>query len=118
MRFSLDQAVNRTQVNVDYFEPAERNERERLPVEERVRGFVEATKTFSAGVATAEAARCMTCGACIECDNCFVFCPDMSVVKDPEQDERYVILEQYCKGCGLCAAECPRGVIHLEQVAI
>jgi NADPH-dependent glutamate synthase beta subunit-like oxidoreductase len=118
LRYSLDQAVNRTQVNVDYFEPARRNERERLPVEERVRGFDEATTSFAAEVATAEAARCMTCGACIECDNCFVFCPDMSVVKDPEHDERYVILEQYCKGCGLCAAECPRGVIHLEQVAI
>lgn len=116
-RYSLDQAVNRKQVNVDYFEPAERNERERLPVEERVRGFVEATRSFPAETAVAEAARCMTCGACIECDNCFVFCPDMSVVKDPEHDERYVILEQYCKGCGLCAAECPRGVIHLEQVA-
>jgi NADPH-dependent glutamate synthase beta subunit-like oxidoreductase len=117
-RYSLDQAVNRTQVNVDYFDPAERNERERLPVEERVRGFVEAVKSFPAEVAVTEAARCMTCGACIECDNCFVFCPDMSVVKDPEQDERYVILEQYCKGCGLCAAECPRGVIQLEQVAL
>ena len=117
-RYSLDQAVNRTQVNVDYFEAAERNERERLPVEERVRGFVEAVRSFPAEVAAAEAARCMTCGACIECDNCFVFCPDMAVVKDPEQDERYVILEQYCKGCGLCAAECPRGVIHLEQVAL
>jgi len=117
-RYSLDQAVNRKQVNVDYFEAAERNERERSPVEERVHGFVEAVTSFSAEVAAAEAARCMTCGSCIECDNCFVFCPDMSVVKDPENDERYVILEQYCKGCGLCAAECPRGVIHLEQVAL
>jgi NADPH-dependent glutamate synthase beta subunit-like oxidoreductase len=117
-RYSLDQAVNRKQVNVAYFEAAERNERERLPVEERVRGFVEATRTFPAGVAAAEAARCMTCGSCIECDNCFVFCPDMAVVKAAEQDDHYVILEQYCKGCGLCAAECPRGVIRLEQVAL
>lgn len=115
-RYSLDQAVNRSQVNVDYFEAAERNERESLPVEERVQGFVEAIRSFPAEVAAAEAARCMTCGACIECDNCFVFCPDMAVVKDAGEDERYVILEQYCKGCGLCAAECPRGVIQLEQV--
>jgi NADPH-dependent glutamate synthase beta chain and related oxidoreductases len=117
-RYSLDQAVNRKQVNVAYFEAAERNERERLPVEERVHGFVEATRTFPAGVAAAEAARCMICGSCIECDNCFVFCPDMAVVKAAEQDDHYVILEQYCKGCGLCAAECPRGVIRLEQVAL
>lgn len=117
-RYSLDQAVNRKQVNVAYFEAAERNERERLPVEERVHGFVEATKSFPPAAAAAEAARCMTCGSCIECDNCFVFCPDMAVVKATDQEDRYVILEQYCKGCGLCAAECPRGVIHLEQVAL
>jgi Pyruvate/2-oxoacid:ferredoxin oxidoreductase delta subunit len=27
---------------------------------------------------------------------------------------RYEIDYDYCKGCGLCAAECPRGAIEME----
>jgi Pyruvate/2-oxoacid:ferredoxin oxidoreductase delta subunit len=58
----------------------------------------------------------MTCGTCIECDNCFIFCPDTAVAKDADRETHYAILEQYCKGCGLCVAECPRGAVHLEAV--
>ncbi len=61
--------------------------------------------------AIAEANRCLSCGVCNECDNCFNFCPDMAVIKTAEG---YQVNLDYCKGCGLCAAECPRGPLHME----
>lgn len=114
--YMLEQAVNRAEVNVFYFDLAGRNERTRADAEARLAGFGETVTGYADETAAAEAARCMTCGTCIECDNCFVFCPDTAVKKDQERETHYVILDQYCKGCGLCAAECPRGAVHLEAV--
>ena len=64
-----------------------------------------------------EARRCLSCGNCFECDNCFGVCPDNAVVKlGPDQGFRIDL--DFCKGCGLCAKECPCGAIEMtpEQV--
>jgi NADPH-dependent glutamate synthase beta subunit-like oxidoreductase len=60
-----------------------------------------------------EAARCFKCGTCTECDTCFTFCPDFAIVKKPGGG--YAVDLQYCKGCGVCAEECPRGAMHLRR---
>ena len=39
-----------------------------------------------------------------------MYCPDNAV--RPEKDS-YIILYTYCKGCGICAEECPKGAISL-----
>lgn len=42
---------------------------------------------------------------CIQCLFCWVYCPDMSVkVKDGKREDFDF---DYCKGCGICAIECP-----------
>jgi 2-oxoacid:acceptor oxidoreductase delta subunit (pyruvate/2-ketoisovalerate family) len=46
---------------------------------------------------------------CIECENCYIFCPDGCVNKSYEIDY------DYCKGCGICAYECPVDAIILER---
>jgi Pyruvate/2-oxoacid:ferredoxin oxidoreductase delta subunit len=114
----LSQAVAATEVNVYYFPPAERTEKERTAAERRLDDFREVALAYTTAQAESEAGRCMSCGLCIECDNCFVFCPDMAIKKDADRDEHYAVLEQYCKGCGLCVVECPRGAVHLEQVTL
>jgi NADPH-dependent glutamate synthase beta subunit-like oxidoreductase len=59
-----------------------------------------------------EARRCLSCGNCFECDNCYGVCPDNAVLKlGPGQG--FKIDLDYCKGCGLCAAECPCGAIKM-----
>ena len=44
---------------------------------------------------------------CIDCDNCIIFCPASSVNK--QHDINY----DYCKGCGICAHECPSDAIEM-----
>jgi 2-oxoacid:acceptor oxidoreductase delta subunit (pyruvate/2-ketoisovalerate family) len=59
-----------------------------------------------------EARRCLSCGNCFECDNCYGVCPDNAVIK-LGPGKRFQFNYDYCKGCGLCAAECPCGAIRM-----
>ncbi len=47
---------------------------------------------------------------CNRCGACWMYCPDIAVRPD---EEAYMILYKYCKGCGICAEECPKGAIIL-----
>lgn len=57
-----------------------------------------------------EAGRCLSCGNCNLCGICWFFCPDLAVRPEGDMD----ILPDYCKGCGICARECPGGVLEME----
>jgi len=76
--------------------------------------FEEVELGFIDSFAQREAGRCFNCGSCTECDNCFVFCPDFAVLRTGDPEHPYRIDTDYCKGCGICAYECPRGAIQLE----
>lgn len=62
-----------------------------------------------------EAERCFSCGLCRECENCFNFCPEPAVKRTGNSERPYAVDYDYCKGCGICAKECPRGVIVMEE---
>ncbi|NOZ58631.1 MAG: 4Fe-4S dicluster domain-containing protein [Euryarchaeota archaeon] len=49
---------------------------------------------------------------CIDCGNCWIFCPE-SCVSRSEEGEYSADLD-YCKGCGICANECPTEAIKME----
>ncbi len=57
-----------------------------------------------------EAERCFSCGRCTNCDSCLVFCPDGIIFRD---GSGYRIDQEYCKGCGICVAECPRRAMEM-----
>ena len=60
-----------------------------------------------------EAKRCLSCGGCNECDRCVTFCPE-GVLK--RVGSAFEFDYSYCKGCGVCAAECPRNVIFMSHL--
>jgi len=74
--------------------------------------FDEVTGGLDETNALYEARRCLSCGNCFECDNCYGVCPDNAVLK-LGPGKRFQIDLDYCKGCGLCAAECPCGAIKM-----
>jgi NADPH-dependent glutamate synthase beta subunit-like oxidoreductase len=81
--------------------------RRRSTFEEVVGGLDESNTLF-------EARRCLSCGNCFACDNCYGVCPDNAVRKlQPGEPYGYAIDLDYCKGCGMCAAECPCGAIAM-----
>ena len=67
--------------------------------------------------AVAEAGRCMSCGMCLECDNCVIYCPRDAVVrvdKSKSTTGRYVdTIYTRCIGCHICADVCPSGYIQM-----
>ena len=78
----------------------------------RTGSFDEVQGGLSADNALFEARRCLSCGNCFECDNCYGVCPDNAVIKlGPGQ--RFAFNYDYCKGCGVCVAECPCGAIEM-----
>jgi Pyruvate/2-oxoacid:ferredoxin oxidoreductase delta subunit len=110
-----EEAVTYKEVNTFYFSRSQAVKNNLLQATERVQNFQEVQLGISEGQALSEAARCFNCGLCVQCDNCFYFCPDMAVKKGNSGEKEYSILEQYCKGCGLCVKECPRGAIVLKE---
>jgi ferredoxin len=61
----------------------------------------------------AEAKRCMSCGLCMDCETCWMYCTNNCFVKLPK-GEHYKIKLELCNGCKKCADACPCGYIELH----
>ncbi len=105
------------EINTAYFDDLARIEAGAREIADRIKSFDEVRQGFTEQEMTREARRCFSCGTCPACDNCFIFCPDAAVIKVHDDPNRFYIVDtEYCKGCGLCAAECPRYCIVMKPV--
>ncbi len=108
--------VSFKEINTFYFPVSPRTERKTAGPAVRLQDFSETRLALSEEEALAQAGRCFSCGHCIKCDNCYYYCPDMAVIREPSPEKPYGIEDRYCKGCGLCVEECPRGAVVLKEV--
>ncbi|HSU31659.1 MAG TPA: NAD(P)-binding protein [Bryobacteraceae bacterium] len=99
-------------LNTWYYSDAPQTVQSTLELARRESTFTEIAKGLDQSNALFEARRCLSCGNCFECDNCYGVCPDNAVIKLGE-GRGFQINYDYCKGCGLCAAECPCGAIDM-----
>ena len=99
-------------LNTWYYSDAPKTLRPTLDTVRRQSTFEEVTQGLDETNALYEARRCLSCGNCFECDNCYGVCPDNAVVK-LGPGRRFEVNYDYCKGCGLCAEECPCGAIDM-----
>jgi 2-oxoacid:acceptor oxidoreductase delta subunit (pyruvate/2-ketoisovalerate family) len=104
-------------LNTWYYSDAPKTVRPMLDIIRRQSSFDEVQGGLDEKNALFEARRCLSCGNCFECDNCYGVCPDNAVIK-LGPGKRFEFNYDYCKGCGLCAAECPCGAIKMVAEAI
>lgn len=94
-----------------YYSDAPKQVRQKLDGARRSSNFDEVVIGLDEDTALFEARRCMSCGNCFGCDNCFGVCPDNAIIKIKPGE--YEFKYDYCKGCGVCAMECPCGAISM-----
>ncbi len=99
-------------LNTWYYADAPRTVAPQLEAIRRGGTFDEVDLGLDESNALFEARRCLSCGNCFGCDNCYGVCPDNAVLKLNGNGD-YAIDYDYCKGCGICAQECPCGAIAM-----
>ena len=105
------------QLNPWYYTDAPKTVRPLLDLARRTSTFDEVRGGLDETNALFEARRCLSCGNCFECDNCYGVCPDNAVIK-LGPGKRFEFNYDYCKGCGICVAECPCGAIEMVPETI
>ncbi len=101
-------------LNLWYFGDHGRREQAVLDPGTRAADFEEVVAGLTAEAAAFEAARCLSCGNCFECDGCLGACPEDAVIK-LGVGHRYRFDYDACTGCGSCYRQCP--VHAIEMVA-
>ncbi|MGD9583433.1 MAG: NAD(P)-binding protein [Lysobacterales bacterium] len=114
---SKPQAARFEQLNPWYYSDAPKTLRPQLDLARRTSSFDEVQGGLTEDNALFEARRCLSCGNCFECDNCYGVCPDNAVIK-LGPGLRFAFNYDYCKGCGVCVAECPCGAIEMQPEPI
>ena len=104
-------------LNTWYYTDADRSVQPELDLLRRRSSFEEIHGGLDRTTALFEARRCLSCGNCFECDNCYGVCPDNAVIK-LGPGRRFEFNYDFCKGCGICAVECPCGAIEMEPETI
>ena len=111
-RSKAQDLVEFDQINIEYFQPADRVYEPYLELVDRTASFTECEPGLAPDAVKSEAERCFNCGTCSACDNCRLFCPEAAVLVN--KAVRRIDLD-YCKGCGVCVTECPRNAMAMEE---
>jgi NADPH-dependent glutamate synthase beta subunit-like oxidoreductase/Pyruvate/2-oxoacid:ferredoxin oxidoreductase delta subunit len=108
----LPPAISADKVKLDWYKPAERHERAQVAVAERAPD-TEIELGLSEAHVVEEAKRCMSCGMCMDCETCWMYCTPNCFVKLPK-GEHYKAKLELCDGCKKCADVCPCGYIEMN----
>ena len=83
-------------------------------IDERLGGMdVEVNMGLTVDDAVLESRRCMSCGYCMDCEKCWMYCQDQAIDKPMEPGALYRFKLGNCTGCSKCAEICPCGFIEM-----
>jgi NADPH-dependent glutamate synthase beta subunit-like oxidoreductase len=99
-------------LHLPIYSDAERRVQVVLPAGTRATGFAEVMAGLSEAEASYEAQRCLSCGNCFECDQCYAACPEQAIEK-LGPGRRYRYLYDRCTGCAVCFETCPCHAIEM-----
>lgn len=98
---------------LSHYEKTPRQVPAQVDMEHRMELDTEVNLGYSPEQLLAEANRCMSCGYCMDCEKCWMYCQDQAIVKPPDGDYPYAWKLENCTGCSKCAEICPCGFIEM-----
>ena len=111
---AVNEVVAPEAINLNHFQRVPRHRDDLRAGSGGAGDFAEVNRGVGAEAALQEAARCFNCGTCNECELCVIYCGDVAIHRSGN-GARFEIDLEHCKGCGVCAAECPRGAITMTR---
>ena len=105
-------AVTFEMLHLGMFTDAARTQQRELSPTERIAGFDEVLSGIDRTEAKYEAQRCLSCGNCFECDQCYAACPEEAIEK-LGPGRRYRFDYERCTGCAVCFEVCPCHAIEM-----
>jgi NADPH-dependent glutamate synthase beta subunit-like oxidoreductase len=99
-------------LHLPVYSDAAQSVQQTLPMEQRITSFTEVQSGLSAHEASYEAKRCLSCGNCFECDQCYASCPEQAIER-LGPGKRYRYLYDRCTGCAVCFETCPCHAIEM-----
>ncbi len=103
-------------LHLPVFSDVDVSQQRRLEDSQRLSGFDEVMAGLSEAAARHEAQRCLSCGVCFECDNCFAACPEQAIAK-MGPGNGYSVDPMKCTGCAVCFEQCPCHAIEMVAEA-
>jgi len=75
---------------------------------------LEIDHTLSSEQACQEAERCLSCGLCFGCQQCFMYCnaAGFTRIEQAAPGRYYAMALEACEGCGKCIELCPCGYLE------
>ena len=105
--------VDFSMLNLPVFSDANPSVQKTVAVSARTESFAEVVAGLTEPQARREAQRCLSCGTCFECDNCYAACPEGAIVK-LGRGLRYRYDYAKCTGCAVCFEQCPCHAIEMN----
>jgi NADPH-dependent glutamate synthase beta subunit-like oxidoreductase len=112
---ALPEPVSFAMLNLPVYSDAAPAAQPVLPAAARGEGFAEVLAGLTDAQARREARRCLSCGVCFECDNCYAACPEDAIQK-LGPGAGYRVIDALCTGCATCFEQCPCHAITMEAV--
>ena len=105
-------AILTGKLRLDWYPGAPRHEAPRVSAAERELS-TEVERGLTEDEVLEEAKRCMSCGMCMDCETCWMYCSNNCFVRLPKGEHSKIKLE-VCNGCKKCAEACPSGYIEMN----
>lgn len=113
-------AVHTGRIKTEYYREQERQLNRRRPQEEWLCDPErEIDLTMDHDQAHREAVRCMSCGLCMDCQQCFMYCNagGFTRIEETRPGHYFALALEMCEGCGKCIEVCPCGYLEARDGA-
>ena len=114
----LKKDVRPDTVKADFYRGRQRSIGQRRPNSEwLLYPDLEIDETIGYEDAQREAQRCMSCGLCFDCQQCFMYCNQGGFTRSEEAHpgHYFVLALDACEGCGKCIDICPCGYLEMRS---